>query len=40
MSGVGDELSVAWMIDGLDGDDLLDHLRIVLADVLDQLGLA
>src|SRR6266478_3104173 len=39
MSGVGDELRVAWMIDGFDSDDNPHQPRIVLADVLDQLGL-
>jgi hypothetical protein len=39
MSGVSDELRVAWMIDRLDADDLVHQLRIVLADVLDELGL-
>ncbi len=39
MSGVGDELSVAWMIDGLHTDNDLHQLGIVLADVFDQFGL-
>ena len=38
MSGVGDKLPVAWMIDGFDSDDNLHQLGIMLADVLDQLG--
>src|SRR5262245_6542227 len=37
--GVGDELAVAWMIDGLHADDDLHQPGIMLADVLDQLGL-
>jgi hypothetical protein len=39
MSGVGDELPVAWMIDGFDTDDNPHQLGVMLADVLDQLGL-
>jgi hypothetical protein len=39
MSGMGDELPVAWMIDGFDTDDNLHQPGIMLADVLDQLGL-
>jgi len=39
MSSVGDELPVAWMIDGFDSDDDPHQLGIMLADVLDQLGL-
>src|SRR5262245_58459551 len=38
MSGIGDELRVAWMIDGFHTDDKLHQLGIMLADVLDQLG--
>jgi hypothetical protein len=38
MSGVGDKLPVAWMIDGFDSDDDPHQLGIMLADVLDQLG--
>src|SRR5262249_50311842 len=38
-SGVGDELAVAWMIDGFHADDDLHQPGIMLADVLDQLGL-
>ena len=39
MSGVGDELPVAWMIDGFHTDDNLHQPGIMLADVFDQLGL-
>jgi len=39
MSSVGDELPVAWMIDGFDSDDNFHQPGIMLADVLDQLGL-
>jgi hypothetical protein len=39
MPGMGDELAVARMIDGLDADDYLHQLRIVRTDVLDQFGL-
>ena len=39
MSSVGDELPVAWMIDGFDSDDNLHQPGIMLADVFDQLGL-
>jgi len=39
MSGMGDELPVAWMIDGFDADDNLHQPGIMLANVLDQLGL-
>ena len=39
MSSVGDELPVAWMIDGFDSDDNPHQPGIMLADVLDQLGL-
>jgi hypothetical protein len=38
MSGVGDELRVAWMIDGFHTDDNLHQPGIMLADVLNQLG--
>ena len=38
-SGVGDELAVAWMIDGFHADDDLHQPGIMSADVLDQLGL-
>jgi hypothetical protein len=38
VSGVGDELRVAWMIDGFHADDNLHQLGIMLADVLDELG--
>src|SRR5262245_8780160 len=38
MSGMGDELRVAWMIDGFHTDDNLHQPGIMLADVLDQLG--
>jgi hypothetical protein len=38
MSGVGDKLPVAWMIDGFDSDDDPHQLGIMLADVLDRLG--
>jgi hypothetical protein len=38
MSGVGDKLPVAWMVDGFDSDDDPHQLGIMLADVLDQLG--
>src|SRR5207247_9639690 len=38
-SRVGDELAVAWMIDGFHADDDLHQPGIMLADVLDQLGL-
>jgi hypothetical protein len=39
MSSVGDELPVAWMIDGFDSDNNFHQPGIMLADVLDQLGL-
>ena len=39
MPGMGDELPVAWMIDGFDSDDNPHQPGIMLADVLDQLGL-
>ena len=39
MSGMGDELPVAWMIDGFHANDNLHQPGIMLADVLDQLGL-
>jgi hypothetical protein len=39
MSGMGNELPVAWMIDGFHTDDNLHQPGIMLADVLDQLGL-
>jgi hypothetical protein len=39
MSGMGDELPVAWMIDGFHADDDLHQPGIMLADVLDKLGL-
>jgi len=39
MSGVGDELPVTWMIDGFHTDDNLHQPGIMLADMLDQLGL-
>ena len=39
VSGVSDELRVARMIDGLDAGNDLHQSRVVLADVLDQLGL-
>ena len=39
MSSVGDELPVAWMIHGFDSDDNFHQPGIMLADVLDQLGL-
>jgi hypothetical protein len=39
MSGVGDELPVAWMINGFDTDDNPHQLGVMLANVLDQLGL-
>jgi len=39
MSGIGDELPVAWMIDGFHTDDNLHQPGVMLADMLDQLGL-
>src|SRR6202023_1077657 len=39
LSGVGDELRVARMVDSLYPDNNFHQLRVVLADVLDQLGL-
>jgi hypothetical protein len=38
-SRVGDELRVAWMIDGLYADNCVHQLRTVLANVPDQFGL-
>jgi hypothetical protein len=39
MSGMGDQLPVAWMIDGFHTDDNLHQPGIMLADVFDQFGL-
>ena len=36
---VVDELPIAWMVHGLDRNDLLHERRGVLTDVLDQFGL-
>ena len=38
-SGISDELRVTWMIDGLHSDYHVHQLRIVVMNVLDQLGL-
>jgi len=39
MPRIGDELRVAWMIDGFHADNNLHQLGIVLVNVLDQFGL-
>lgn len=39
MPRIGDELSVAWMIDGFHAGNNLHQLGIVLVNVLDQFGL-
>src|SRR5579871_4869230 len=39
LSRIGDELRIAWMIDGLHADNRAHQLRTVLANVLDQFGL-
>ena len=38
-SGIGDELRVAWMIDGFHSDDDVHQLGVVMVNVLDQFGL-
>jgi hypothetical protein len=39
LSRIGDELRIAWMIDGFHADNRAHQLRTVLANVLDQFGL-
>jgi hypothetical protein len=39
LPGMGDELRIAWMIDGFDSDDDVRQLGIVLVNVLDQFVL-